>query len=137
METVLNPRAVLLALQSAQNRHDLASFLDCFDVDYESEQPVHPDRAFRGSDQVRKNWSGMFASMPGSSAELLHVVSEEDTVWGEWRWLGTHHDGTQLDMPGVTIFGVRDGRITWGRLYMEPVQEAGPGIDTTVGTVNP
>ena len=42
-------------LHNAQNRHDLDAFLACFDSDYRSEQPVHPDRAFTGSEQVRGN----------------------------------------------------------------------------------
>jgi hypothetical protein len=29
----------------------------------------------------------------------------------------------------VTIFGVRDDRIAWGRLYLEDVETAGAGID--------
>jgi hypothetical protein len=34
-------------------------------------------------------------------------------------------------MRGVTIFGVRDDRIAWGRLYLEDV-EGGQGIDQAV-----
>lgn len=30
---------------------------------------------------------------------------------------------------GVTIFGVQNGRVVWGRLYMEPVDVGGAGID--------
>ena len=32
-------------LHDAQNRHDLDAFVACFDSDYRSEQPVHPDRS--------------------------------------------------------------------------------------------
>jgi hypothetical protein len=35
-------------------------------------------------------------------------------------------------MSGVTIFGVADGLIAWGRLYMEEVEAAGEDIDETV-----
>jgi hypothetical protein len=34
-------------------------------------------------------------------------------------------------MRGVTIFGIRDDRILWGRLYLEDV-EGGQGIDQAV-----
>jgi hypothetical protein len=44
---------------------------------------------------------------------------------------GTRTDGTRLDMRGVTIFGVREDRIIWGRLYLEDV-ERGQGIDQAV-----
>jgi hypothetical protein len=32
----------------------------------------------------------------------------------------------------VTLFGIRDGQIASGRLYMEEVEEAGENIDETV-----
>ena len=35
-------------------------------------------------------------------------------------------------MAGVIVCGVRDGRLTWARLYVEPVEEGGAGIDTAV-----
>jgi hypothetical protein len=38
-------------------------------------------------------------------------------------------------MAGVTLFGVRDGRIVWGRLYMEPVEEDGEDIDEAVQSI--
>jgi ketosteroid isomerase-like protein len=127
-----SPRSVLERLLNAQNQHDLEMFLDCFDPDYQSEQPVHPDRAFTGREQVRKNWSALFSSTPDFRSELLSAASEGDTGWAEWRWFGTRTDGTQFEMRGVTIFGVRNDRIAWGRLYMEEVLEAGAGIDAVV-----
>jgi hypothetical protein len=30
------------------------------------------------------------------------------------------------------MFGMRDGRVAWARLYVEPVEEAGAGIDAAV-----
>ena len=48
-------------LLSAMNAHDLDAFVACFAADYESQQPAHTSRAFRGRDQVRKNWAGVFA----------------------------------------------------------------------------
>jgi ketosteroid isomerase-like protein len=109
-----------------QNRHDLDAFVACFDPEYRSEQPVHPDRAFMGSEQVRRKWAEVFAGVPDFQAELLRSADEGDTGWAEWHWRGTRTDGTRLEMRGVTIFGVRDDRIVRGRLYLEDV-EGGPG----------
>jgi hypothetical protein len=36
-------------------------------------------------------------------------------------------------MLGVAIFGVRENHLTWGRLYMEPVQKPGAGIEAVTG----
>jgi hypothetical protein len=46
-------------LHDAQNRHDLDAFLACFDSDNRGDQPLHPDRAFTGSEQVRRNWAAV------------------------------------------------------------------------------
>lgn len=132
MGTQSSPRSVLERLLTAQNQHDLEAFLDCFDPDYQSEQPVHPDRAFNGREQVRKNWSAIFSSTPDFHAQLLSAASEGDTGWAEWHWSGMRADGTKFEMQGMTIFGVRNDRITWQRLYMEEVEEAGAGIDAVV-----
>jgi hypothetical protein len=32
----------------------------------------------------------------------------------------------------VIVAGIRDGRMVWGRLYMEPVETAEESIDTAV-----
>ena len=132
MGTQPNPRSVLERLVAAQNQHDLEAFLDCFDPDYQSEQPVHPRRAFIGREQVRKNWSALFSSTPDFHSELIAAASDGHTGWAEWRWSGTRTDGTHFEMQGMTVFGIRNGRISWQRLYMEEVQEAGAGIDAVV-----
>jgi ketosteroid isomerase-like protein len=119
-------------LHDAMNKHDLEAFVACFAPDYKSEQPVHPNRAFTGSDQVRKNWAAFFEGVPDFHAELLNSAVQGDTVWSEWRWQGTRRDGTPLDIRGVTIFGVEEGQIAWGRLYMEETEVAGVDIDATM-----
>lgn len=123
---------VLARLHLALNQHDLNEFVGCFAPEYQSEQPVHPDRAFQGSDQVRTNWATVFHEMPDFRAELLRSSSAYDAVWAEWHWTGTQVEGTPFDWHGVTIFGISNSRITWGRLYMEPVQSTGTGIDAAV-----
>jgi hypothetical protein len=35
-------------------------------------------------------------------------------------------------MRGVTIFGIGEDRIGWGRLYLEDVETTGRGIDQAV-----
>jgi limonene-1,2-epoxide hydrolase len=123
-----DPVAVVAALHRAMNAHDLEAFLALFDPGYGSQQPAHPDRAFRGTEQVRSNWSGIFDGVPDLDVDVVHSAVAGDSVWSETRWHGNRRDGTVLDMAGVTIFGVRDGRIAWARLYMEPVEQGGAGV---------
>jgi ketosteroid isomerase-like protein len=127
-----SPAAVIAALARATNAHDIDAFVALFAEDYDSQQPAHPDRAFRGRDQVRANWSDVFAGVPDFRADLVATAVEGDCVWSEWRWRGAHADGTRLDMAGVIIFGVRARRIGWARLYVEPVEQAGEGIEAAV-----
>jgi ketosteroid isomerase-like protein len=130
--TASDPKAVVERLHQAMNRHDLEAVLDCLDPNYHSEQPAHPARTFTGSDQAKKNWSTLFSSIPDFQAELVRSATHGDTIWTEWHWQGTQEDGTPLRLRGVIIFGVRDGRIAWGRLYMNEVEEDGADIDATV-----
>jgi ketosteroid isomerase-like protein len=123
---------VATALAQALNAHDIDAFVSLFAPDYDSRQPAHPDRTFRGSDQVRANWTAMFSGMPDFGAELISTAVEGDAVWSEWRWHGTHQDGSPLDMAGVMICGIRDGQIAWARLYLEPVEEGAAGIEAAV-----
>ena len=123
---------VVMRLQAAMNAHDIDAFVACFAEDYDSAQPAHPDRAFRGREQVRENWSAIFTSVPDFRADLVRVDAKGDTAWSEWRWEGTQTDGERLDMAGVIVFGVRDDRVAWARLYVEPVERAGEGIDAAV-----
>lgn len=126
------PAGILKRLHQAMNEHDLEAFLACFAPHYDSEQPVYPSRSFQGRDQVRKNWTALFSGIPDFHAELLRSAVQDDTVWSEWHWTGTQTGGTRLDERGVTIFGIRNDRIAWGRLYMEQVEEQGAGIDEVV-----
>ena len=127
-----DPHEVAFALVEAMNAHDIEAFVALFAPDYDSRQPAHPDRAFQGRDQVHANWSAVFAGVPDFRAELVASVAEADTVWTEWRWSGTHEDGSRLDMAGVIVFGVRDGRVAWARLYVEPIEAGGEGIEAAV-----
>jgi ketosteroid isomerase-like protein len=125
-------KEVAVALAEAMNAHDIEAFVSLFAPDYDSRQPAHPDRAFVGRDQVRTNWSAVFSGVPDFSAELVASAVEAGTLWSEWRWRGTHQDGSLLDMAGVIVGGVQDGRLAWARLYVEPVESGGAAIDAAV-----
>jgi ketosteroid isomerase-like protein len=119
-------------MHAAMNAHDIDAFVACFAADYDSFPPAHPHRAFRGREQVRANWSAIFGAVPDFRAELVRLDAAGDVAWTEWRWEGTQSDGGRLDMAGVIVFGVRDELVAWARLYVEPVEEAGAGIDAAV-----
>src|SRR6516162_4266050 len=116
---------VLKRLHDAQNRHDLDAMVDCFDAAYRSEQPVHPDRAFTGREQVRQNWAAVFDGVPDFRAELLRSAEVEDAHWAEWDWHGPRADGSRVDVRGSMEFGTQHGRVLWGGRHMRDIGLAG------------
>jgi len=132
MQAKSSPTALIERLRRAINQHDLDALIACFDPDYRSEQPLHPGRGFDGKEQVRKNWARIFDAVPDIEMTMLRCASEGDTVWAECEWRGTRADGATFTMRGVTIQGVRRGRISWARLYVELVEEGGENIDEAV-----
>ena len=119
-------------LTEAQNAHDAQRMAALFSEEYVSAQPVHPSRAFTGRAQVLANWSAVFQGVPDFAAELVAFTSNGVTEWGEVDWRGQHADGSPFAMRGVIILTIRDGLIAEGRLYVEPVERAGEGIDAAV-----
>lgn len=131
----MDAEALLFKLKDALNAHDIEAFVACFDDNYYSEQPVHPDRTFQGREQVRRNWASNFDEMPDFSAQLIRHAINKDSIWTEWEWQGTRRDNSKLFMRGVMIIGVHEDKITWGRLYVEPVEMNGKGIEAAVAEV--
>ena len=123
---------VMEQLISAMNSHDVSAVADLFATDYRSEQPLHPNRGFGGSEQVLANWTSVFEGVPDFSSELVASAVNGETEWGESYWRGHHTDGSAFAMRGVTIFVVRDGLVVEERLYMEPVEVGSGDIDAAV-----
>jgi ketosteroid isomerase-like protein len=119
---------VIERYRDAMNARDLEALLACFEADYESVQPLNPDRDFHGRETVRDRWTAIFREVPDFTAELLRAAAADQEVWGEWRWRGTRADGTRVDVRGVTILGVHDDRFAWGRFYLEDAGAGGGGM---------
>jgi ketosteroid isomerase-like protein len=123
------PGMVLERLLRALNGHDLDGMVACFADDYVNETPAHPQRGFRGSEQVRTNWTQIFAGVPDLRARVPRAAADGDTLWTEWDISGTRPDGTAFLMRGVVIFGVTDDALTSARFYLEPVEETSGDVN--------
>lgn len=132
MSDVTGPMLMVQRLLDATNAHDLDALVSCFTDDYVNETPVHPERGFRGSEQVRRNWTQLFAGIPDLKAALLAATTEGDTVWTEWQMSGVRRDGVPHLMRGVIIFGVVGAQAAWARFYLEPVDLSRDGVDDAV-----
>ena len=130
---VVDPGLALVGrLREAMNDHDLEALVNLFDPDVLSETPAHPQRTFRGGDQVRRNWEQIFAGVPDLQADLVDVVIHGQSVWAEWDWRGTRRDGAAHRMRGITILHLKGARVGSVRFYMEPVEDGGVGPDEAV-----
>ena len=124
--------AIIERLINAINAHDLDAFMVCIATDYHSVQPLHPDREFRGSTQVRQNWSAVFAGMPDLRWQVLRWAVHGPTVWIEVQGNGTRvSDGVKIELGGVLINEVRDDQIVAARIYFDEIT-TGAGIDASV-----
>jgi ketosteroid isomerase-like protein len=119
-------------LVAATNAHDLEQVVACFAPDYQLTSPLHPARSFRGQDQVRRNWTQIFAGVPDITARLVAHALDGATIWTEWEMSGTRRDGKAHLMRGVFVFGVEDGLIQTGRMFLEVVDESSVDMDAAV-----
>ncbi len=126
------PYALIARLFDRTNAHDLEGLVACFGPDYALTNPVHPGRDFVGPDQVRRNWTGLFAGIPDLLASPHGVVADGERVWVEMSMTGTRRDGTPVHLAGVQVFTVRQGLIRGCCFYLEPVEGAGLDADGAV-----
>lgn len=113
----VDPLFVVNRFVDAANRHDAEAVAACVHRDFESLQPIHPVRNFRGSAQLLANWRAIFRNEPGFRLTMLRSVVDDDTVWVE-----LHGAGDQAEVAGVFIVGVENGLIRWARVYSELVE---------------
>ena len=131
------PESVLATIQrlvQVTNAHDLEGIVACFSVDYALESPLHPARSFRGQAQVRRNWTEILAGIPDIKVSVVRAATDDASAWTEWEMTGTRLNGQPHLMRGVFIFGIREGLIGWGRMFLEPVDQSPSGVDALPGS---
>jgi ketosteroid isomerase-like protein len=129
------PTTILQRLLAAMNAHDLDAMVSCFADDYVNETPIHPLRGFRGNEQVRKNYTQIFANVPDLRARVPRSAVDGDTLWTEWDISGTRLDGATFLMRGVAILGIRGNAIASARFYLDSVEETSGDVNTHVRQV--
>jgi limonene-1,2-epoxide hydrolase len=133
--TSSSPPAVLERLLAAMKNHDLDAMVSCYSDDYLNETPVHPQRGFRGNEQVRTNWTQIFAGVPDLQVDIPRYAVDGDRLWTEWDMSGTRRDGVAFLMRGVAIFGIADDLIASCRFYLEPVEDSSGDVNANVERV--
>ncbi len=127
------PEGPVRRMVAAACLHDLEGMVSQFAPDYENVTPAHPARGFKGSAQVRKNWSALFAALPDLTVTVHDATAGPDgTVWMEWSNRGTRPDGSVTSSVGVAIFSVRDDRIGAARFYLEPIEHVSGDVNAAI-----
>lgn len=93
---------------------------------------MHPLRGFTGRQQVRRNWTQIFAAVPDLLAEVTGWAEDGRTAWTEWQMSGTRRDGTPHLMRGVIVFMAKDDRIAAARFYLDPVETSSGDVNAAV-----
>ena len=128
----VGPVRLLAKLLESVNSHDLEGLITCFADDYLNETPAHPLRGFRGRDQVRRNWTQIFGTVPDIRASVPRTAVDGQTLWTEWEMSGTRVDGDPFLMRGVVIFGITGTVIGSARFYLEPVEDTSGDVSEAV-----
>lgn len=124
--------AAVERIRDAINNHDIETLVACFAIDYRNEMPLHPARDFRGREQVRANWTQIFAAVPDIQSTILRTAATGNTVWSEWEMSGTRRDGAPHLMRGVIINEVVEGSTASARFILEPVEQGGGAVDEAI-----
>ncbi|MDQ6799033.1 MAG: nuclear transport factor 2 family protein [Actinomycetota bacterium] len=112
-----DPMAVVTRFLDAANHHDSDTLYASVHPEFESFQPLHPDRNFRGPGQLISNWKAIFEAEPGFRLTVLRASTTGNTVWVE-----LHGAGDSAEAAGIFILGVENSRIRWVRVYSDLVE---------------
>lgn len=112
-----DPMAVVQRFLEAANQHDSDALYASVHPEFESLQPLHPIRNFRGPGQLITNWKAIFEAEPGFRLTVLRASTTGNTVWVE-----VHGAGASAEASGIFIVGVEEGRIRWIRVYSDLIE---------------
>lgn len=117
--------ALLRDFGKAFNRGDVDGILACVTEDFEWRLAAGPDapdgRIVRGKDAVRRaleERSREIAEMRFSETE---VAIAGDKVFGSFRARGQTRDGRAIDVRGIDVYRIRDGRIALKDSYWKQI----------------
>lgn len=96
----------LAALSAA----DVERVLEHVDDDFHNEHTSSLGSSSRGRDEYRSRLPGFLDQFAGLHYEVVDTIVEGDRASVRYR-LTANFDGHPLDIPGVMLFEVRDGRI--------------------------
>ena len=121
------PRGVMTAYFDALTRHDLDAIAAAWAPDGHCHVAGQADAT--GPDGVRAYWAELFGAVPDMRIQIDAIIGEDDQVSVKWSATGTFagpgsYQGieptyTHLDLEGLDLFRLRDGRIVREDAYTD------------------
>jgi ketosteroid isomerase-like protein len=115
----------LKAFGKAFNKGDVDGILACVTDDFEwrlFEGPDGPDaQILRGRDEVRAALAARSETYKNMRFSETEVLFADDHVIGRFRATGEYADGTPIDVRGVDIYDLRDGKIAVKDSYWKKI----------------
>jgi steroid delta-isomerase-like uncharacterized protein len=115
--------------EARYNKHDWEGLGSLYASD-----AVHVDPLGRheGPGGIQAYFAGAAGTFPDMRMETSRLLQEGDTIVAEWTWRATHGgplpmpDGSEIpatgktaEVPGVSVFAVRDGKVADQRDYYD------------------
>jgi ketosteroid isomerase-like protein len=121
-------RALLDRLFDAFNRHDVAGVCDCFTPDVVFDAAVGAEvygTRFSGREAVAAAFSKTFADLRDVRWDDVRHYPGTDYATTTWTMRGTRPDGLRLEVEGIDLFTLRDGRVALKRAFRKerPLQK--------------
>jgi steroid delta-isomerase-like uncharacterized protein len=123
---------VVVSYFEALGRRDAAAAAEYLDPEVVEE--ITGVGIFRGRDEVRKFFEGLFKAAPDFELIVDRTVAEGDTVVMQWRMNGTFSGGplfngvqptgARLSLRGCDVLEVRDGKIVRNSAFQDGLELA-------------
>jgi ketosteroid isomerase-like protein len=106
----MDVRATVEGYLAALSSADVERVLEHVTDDFHNEHTSSIGSSCHGRDEYRSRLPGFLDQFAGLQYEVIDTIVEGDRASVRYR-LTANFDGHPLDIPGVMLFEVRDGRI--------------------------
>lgn len=134
MATMTPAREIVDSYRAAWNAHDPVACAEHFTPEgvrrwmVVNNPAVHSPDRFEGREDIAQGIRVFMENTPDLRVELGAYAEGEDGAIFEWTVLGTHTgawgdwqgQGEELELPGVSILRVADGRIAEEKMFFDP-----------------
>lgn len=105
---------MLQAFSAAWNRHDIDDIMTFMSDDCVFQTPSGAETfgtRHVGQQAVRQAFAAIFEAMPDANWSQGSYLVQANLGLSQWRFTGTGADGRRVDVDGVDVFTLKDGKI--------------------------